>query len=122
MGIVDCRLDIDMSHMKKHIDIRASSNSSELKGRLIELCVKHSIRVTKLLHVFDGFLRFCASASDADELFWNKVFPDLVKIDCGPIMPQQLKSMRSVMLRMVDDIILNHTPKEIQSEIVNCND
>ena len=104
------------------VKIRASSNSSELKGRLLNLCVKHSIRVTKLLQISDGYLSFCASAGDADKLFSNKVYPDLMKIDCEPIMPQQLKSMRSVMLRRVDDIILNHTPKEIQSEIVNCND
>ena len=104
------------------VKIRASSNSFELKGRLLNLCIKHSIRVTKLLQVSDGYLCFYASADDADKLFSTKVYPDLVKIDCEPIMPQQLKSMRSVMLRRVDDLILNHTPKKIQSEIVNCND
>ena len=104
------------------VKIRASSNSSELKGRLLDLCIKHSIRVTKLLQESDGYICFCASADDADKLFCNKVYPDLVKINWEPVMPQQLKFMRSAMLRRVDDLILKYTPKEIQSEIVNCND
>ena len=78
------------------VKIRTSSNSSELKGKLLELFMRNSIKVLKLLPVSDGFLCFCASADDADKLFATNVFSDLMSKDCEPIKPQQLNEVHEV--------------------------
>ena len=86
---------------------RASSNSFVLKGKLLQLCLEHSVRVTKLLPISD--LCFCATADDAAILFSKEVHSMLVAIDCKPTMFKELKAMRSIMLRRLDDRIVSHS-------------
>ena len=94
------------------IKIRTTNNSSKSNGKLLEICVKHSIKVVRLVPVSDGFLCFFfASPDDADELFAADVYRELI---CEVIMPQQLRAIRSAFLRRMNDSILTHTAKKFR--------
>ena len=103
------------------VKIRANNNSSELKGKLLQLLVTHSVRATKLLPVSDGFVCFCASPVDADQIFAAETYSSLITGDFEPVMPQQLRALRTILLHILDDYIVQHTSKEMELEIASSN-
>ena len=102
--------------------IKSSNNSSELKGKLLQIFLDKTIKVTKLLQVSDGFLCFCASPADADKIFSTDIYTKLSSVDCDTIMPQQLRCRRTVMLHQLDESILHHSASEIKNEISSANE
>ena len=103
------------------VKIRANNNSPELKGKLLQLLVTHAVRATKLLPVSDGFVCFCASPADADQIFATETYSSLISGDFEPVMPQQLRALRTILLHRLDDYIVQHTSKEMELEIASSN-
>ena len=61
------------------------------------------------------------SDEDTDLLFSENVLTSLSNIGCQPVLPPQLKAKRCVLLRNVDQLIYDHEPEEIATEIERQN-
>ena len=99
------------------IKIKSKKDSSELKGKLLDICSSVDIKITKVFLNTDGCSILCASEEDADKLFTEPAVSALAANDIQPVLPLSLRAKRSVIIKNVDSIIYDHEVNEIKTEI-----
>ena len=90
---------------------------------LTEILHSEKLNVSKTyLNKYNELFVLCNSSNDLDTLFSSDCISELEAVGCKPILPPDLKSKRSLILRRCDDQILNHREEDIKSEIEKQND
>jgi len=99
-----------------------SGNKLCTKKNLLMICAKYVIKVTKVTVSGVVFGVFCHNIDDTEKLFDDKVLASMS--DCGftPVLPSELKSSRSILLKNVDAHIFNNSEEDIMTEILKCNE
>ena len=64
-----------------------------------------------------GFKLFCDSYTDVDGIFEEVVISALRRIKCDPVMPRDLKTKRSLIVKSCGAVIYNKYINEIKEEI-----
>ena len=110
--------------MADPIKVKLNNLSSELsnKTNLIRLCSKLNIKVTKFIEIKNGYLLICSSVEDAEKLFEKNTLATLKQINLLPLLPSELKTKQTILLKNVDRFLLQKTFNEIKCELTTKND
>ena len=79
------------------------------------------IRIVKLTEQRNCFVAHCVDDKDAEKIFDDKSIKTLLSIGPELKFPWSLKSARTVIIRKLDDNILNSSNKEIADELLEHN-
>ena len=102
--------------------VKTSENSNLCtKENLLVLLSSHSIKIIKLLTAGSNFSIICSDTVETEKLFRENVISSLGDSGFSPVLPGELKSSRSVILRKVDPHIYRNTPDSIKQELMRCN-
>lgn len=109
-----------MAATKVLVKITTNSKLCTKKNLLI-ICDKHKVKIVKVINSGVNLSVFCLSIDDTEKLFSEPVASSL--FDCGfsAVLPGELKSNRSVLIKSMDPSIFDHTTDDIKNEIVKCN-
>lgn len=100
-----------------------AENSKDLrkKLKLLELLSQNEIYANKIIVVPDGFIVLTNDESDLDRLFNGTTDRLLIDNDFTPIIPQELKCRRTIVIFNVDTHIYSQEIEDMIQEIMNKN-
>ena len=99
------------------VKIKTPHSSDPRKRRkFLELLSSNDIYVTRLITSGDGFIALTPE-EDLDKLFNNVIDKKREEHGYTPIIPPQLKVLRSVLLFRVDNYIFENNEQDIKEEI-----
>jgi len=101
--------------------IKSNNAKTCTKVNLLIICEKFKIKITKVTSSGSNFNLFCVTFSEAEKLFNVQVLTSLSDGGFTPVLPAQLKSNRSVIIRKIDSHIFDNTEALIKTELINCN-
>ena len=105
------------------VRIQTKSNvSSENKLILLKVCNENSIRITKVTVHQNEYAVFCLNYSEAEKMFRHDVLLKFERKNFTPILPNDLRTNRSVIVERVDPDILKNECPSIKAELESCND
>lgn len=95
--------------------------SDSKKNFLLDFCVKNSIKIEKILEKSFGYIIVCPSIDDADGIFSDGLSDVFAAADIEPVLPNELKAKRSVIINKIDDIVYKLSSDELKHELVSRN-
>lgn len=99
-----------------------SKPTREKKLALLETLSKKRIHVTRIFDTSDGYAITLLNENEADRVFNKDILKELEKHEFTPIIPQQLRVKKSVIINRLNDIIYERDLEEIKEEILLEND
>ena len=92
------------------------------RGKFLTTLSIHNVKCFKLQDISgDSYLVWCNSDTDIDLLFSNQCVETLRQINCEPQLPLEVKARRTVILRQVDESIIERSGNDIVAELQRCN-
>ena len=95
--------------------------SDSMKSAILDLCVRNDIKVEKILSRAFGYIVIFPTAADADRIFVDKILTLFAASDAEPVLPNALRANRSIVLKKVDQTILDLSHSQLVSEISSKN-
>ena len=83
----------------------------------LKVCFNLDIKIIKFTEQRNNFVAQCVDDNDAENIFDAKSIQTLLDIGLEPKLPWSLKSDRTVIIRKLDDDILNSSCAEIGNEL-----
>ena len=97
--------------------VKAQSTGLSTKLNLEKLCDKLNLKVRDLKQIRDGFLIIFNTEIDCGKLFDVNNYKVLINCKFEPLLPNELKSARSILLKRLDKVIFDKEMIEITNEI-----
>lgn len=94
-----------------------NSRQPETTNKLLSLLSKHDIYATRVIPKNDGFVVLTYNDSELDKIFDGTTNNDLINNRFTPIIPNQLRANRSVVIFKVDNHIYQHPEDEMIIEM-----
>lgn len=104
------------------IKVKYRNPSEETKRNLLHILSEQDIYVSKIVQTHDGFAVITSSESEADTMFEPTCLSALEEEGYSPVLPQDRKAKRSILLCSVDHHIKQHSEAEIKAEIYRANE
>ena len=83
----------------------------------LKVCFNLGIKIIKFTEQRNNFVAHCVDDNDAEKIFDDKSIQTLLNIGLEPKLPWSLKSARTVIIRKLDDDVLNSSYAEIANEL-----
>ena len=99
------------------VKVKALSASLSTKLNLNKLCDKLNLKVRDIKSIRDSFLIIFNNVIDCEELFNTKCLNVLNNCKFEPVLPNELKSARSILVKKLDKFLFDKELIEITSEI-----
>ena len=104
------------------VKIKCSVEIKPDRQKVLEVLSAHDVKCFKLHEMRgDGFLVWCNSDADTDKLFSVTCMEALKRLYCEPLLPPEVKARRTVILRHVDESILDRSSNDIIVEVQQRN-
>jgi len=102
--------------------VKTSENSLLCsRENLLLLLNNHSVKISRLLPSGSNFNVICSNIDETEKIFNEDVISSLSDGGFSPVLPGELKSSRSVIVRKIDPHIYKNTCNAIEQELVRCN-
>ena len=99
------------------VKVKALSTGLSTKLNLEKLCDNHNLNVRDIKQIRDGFLAIFNNEIDCEQLFDSNSYNVLINCKFEPLLPNELKSALSILLKKLDKFIFDKEIVKITNEI-----
>ena len=102
--------------------VKCTNNKLCTKQNLLLVLNGYSVKVIKVVPSGKDFNIFCDGIVECEKMYDDRILSSLSASGFSPVLPAELKSSRSVIVRRVDNNIFDNSVQNIKAEIVKCNE
>jgi len=112
-----------ISTMTKNVSVKFKVDliSVSRKNQILDVCKNNNIRVIKIIDKPNHYLVIFPSSDDADRIFDAALAHLFAAANVEPVMPNELKAGRTIIVKRIDEIIFSASEDEIKSSVENEN-
>ena len=104
------------------VKIKCGPGNVPARDDLLSIVSKFKVKCCTLQNLNNSaFLLWCNSDDDVDILFSSECVKALESVSCFPQLPPNVKAMRTIILRHLDDVVCKKDEDELVHEIQEKN-